>query len=127
MTIKDWEEYVFKKYKAKKIENFLKLKRYLTNPLHYTHNFTPEEITETEITNDEYYAAYVFDEDIIAGRKTKSLCDTCWQKLIVFIASKDKQTISDYSINVAGGLNDAESRDFYRDIDPLSNREFNTI
>lgn len=68
MKIKDWEDYVIKKYNAQKIENFIELKKYLTSPENYAFNFTPEEITEMEIMNDEYYSAYVFDENIIAKR-----------------------------------------------------------
>lgn len=119
MTIKDWEQYVFKKYKAKKIENFLELKRYLTNPLHYAHNFTPEEITETEILNDEYYAAYVFDEDIIAGRKVVSEIDSCWNETIIFLASEDAVNISEWSMHTSNGLTDSELTSFCDDINPL--------
>ncbi len=122
MKIKDWEDYVIKKYNAQKIENFIELKKYLSDPLNYAHNFTPEEITEMEIMNDEYYSAYVFDEDVIAKRKVKTKYESCWNKLIVTLASKDKLTISNYCINSAGGLTDEESSIFYNDINPLKNK-----
>lgn len=119
MKIKKWEEYVIKKYEAIKVDNFLELKKYLSNEKNYAHNFTPEEITETEIMNDEYYSAYVFDESKIVKRDVKSKHNTCWNKLIVVLASKDFVNISNYCINTAGGLTDKEYTIFYNDINPL--------
>ena len=121
MKIKDWENYVIKKYGAKKVENILQLKNYLSDEENYIHNFTPEEITETEILNEEYYAAYVFDESKIAKRKVETKYESCWNKLIIILASKDKINISNYCINTAGGLTNEESSKFYNDINPLKN------
>lgn len=119
MKIKAWENYVIKKYNAKKINDFLQLKKYLTNPLNYAYNFTPEEITETEISNSEYYSAYVFDEDKIAQRKVISNDNSGWNTTIVFLASKDKVTISDYFIHESNGLTREEMDKFSKDIYPL--------
>ncbi len=119
MKIKDWENYVIKKYNAQKIDNFLELKKYLSDLKNYAHNFTPEEITETEISNDEYYSAYVFDESIIAKREVQTKYESCWNKLIVILASVDNVNISNYCINTAGGLTEEESSKFYNDINPL--------
>ena len=124
MRIKDWENYVIKKYNAQKIDNFLELKQYLSDPINYAHNFTPEEITETEISNDEYYSAYVFDESIIAKREVQTKYESCWNKLIVILASVDNVNISNYCINTAGGLTEKESSKFYNDINPLGDRKF---
>lgn len=123
MKIKDWEEYVMNKYGATKVENFFELKKYLSDQRNYSHNFTPEEITETEILNEEYYAAYVFDENIIAKRKVETKYESCWNKLIVILASKDNKNISNYCINTAGGLTDQESSNFYNDINPLGDEK----
>lgn len=119
MKIKDWENYITNKYGAQKIEDFIQLREYLSDQRNYAHNFTPEEITETEISNDEYYAAYVFDESNIAKRKVKTKYESGWNKLVVILASKDKINISDYCINTAGGLTDEESSRFYNDINPF--------
>lgn len=124
MKIKDWEKYIFKKYNAIKITDFGDLKKFTTNPMHYAHNFTPEEITEGEIFDEDFYAAYVFDENVIANRKTISKYDTCWNKLIIIISTKDNINITNYCINTAGGLTDEESSIFYNDINPLQDSEF---
>lgn len=119
MKIKDWEKYVTEKYGAIKVTNFVELKKYLSDQENYAHNFTPEEITEMEIMNDEYYSAYVFDESKIANREVVTKYESCWNKLIVVLASKDNINISNYCINTAGGLTYEESCKFYRDINPL--------
>jgi len=123
MKIRDWEKYIFEKYKAIKIEQFLDLKKYLTNKKNYAFNFTPEEITETEIQNNEYYGTYIFDENNIANRKTKPRYNSCWNKLIIIISTKDNINISNYCINTAGGLTDEESSKFYHDIYPLNDEK----
>ena len=123
MKIKDWEKYVTEKYGAIKVTNFVDLKKYLSDQENYAHNFTPEEITETVIMNDEYYSAYVFDESKIANRDVITKYESCWNKLIVVLASKDKINISKQCINTAGGLTDEESIRFYRDINPLDDEK----
>lgn len=119
MKILEWEYSIYQKYQAIKINNFFDLKKYLTNQLNYAHNFTPEEITETEISNDEFYAAYVFDEDKIAGRRVTSQDNSGWNTTILFIASKDKINISNYFIHESNGLNREEMDRFLRDVNPL--------
>ena len=123
MKIKDWEKYVTEKYNAHKIDNFIELKKYLTSPRNYAHNFTPEEITETVIMDNEYYSAYVFDESKIANREVVTKYESCWNKLIVVLASNDNINISNYCINTAGGLTDEESIRFYRDNNPLDDEK----
>lgn len=120
MKIKDWEKYIVKKYNAIKINDFVDLKKYLTNQENYAHNFTPEEITETVIMNDEYYSAYVFDESKIAHRQVQSTDNSGWNTTVVFIASYDKVNISDYYIHESNGLTRLEMDEFCRDIDPLA-------
>ena len=119
MKIKDWEKYVTERYNAHKIDNFIELKKYLTSPRNYAHNFTPEEITETVIMDNEYYSAYVFDENIIAKRKVISNDNSGWNTTIVFLASKDKVTISKYFIHDSNGLTNEEMDNFCNDINPL--------
>lgn len=119
MKNKDWEKYVTEKYNAHKIDNFIELKKYLTSPRNYAHNFTPEEITETVIMDNEYYSAYVFDENIIAKRKVISNDNSGWNTTIVFLASKDKVTISKYFIHDSNGLTSEEMDNFCNDINPL--------
>lgn len=123
MKINDWENYVYEKYDAIKATKFEDLKNYVSDQRNYAHNFTPEEVTEGEISNEDYYAAYVFDESKIAKRKVITKYESCWKKLIVVLASKDKINISNYCINTAGGLNDEESIRFYRDINPMQDSE----
>lgn len=123
MKIKDWENYVIKKYNAQKIDDFLQLKKYLTNSLNYAYNFTPEEITETEISNSEYYSAYVFDEDKIAQRKVVSNDNSGWNTTIVFLASKDKENICNYFIHESNGLTREEMDKFCKDIYPLAGEQ----
>lgn len=124
MKIQDWENYVTQKYNAQKIDNFLELKKHLSDPAHYAHNFTPEELTETIISNDEYYSAYVFDESVIAKREVQTKYESCWNKLIVFLGSVDNVNISNYCINCAGGLTEDESSKFYHDINPLEDSTY---
>ncbi len=119
MKIKNWENHVYKKYGAEKIENFSDLKNYLTSPKNYAHNFTPGEITEGYIENDEFYSAYVFDEYKIANRSFMTYRNTCWTTTIVFLASKDTVNISNYFIHTAGGLTEEELSKFYNDINPM--------
>ena len=123
MKITKWEKYIYEKYNAIKIDNFLDLKNYLTNPLNYSHNFTPEEITESEISNEDFYAAYVFDENKIAGRKVSSEDNSGWNTTIVFIASKDKSSISNYFIHESNGLFRQEMDNFCKDINPMQDSE----
>ncbi len=123
MKIKDWEKYVTEKYNAHKIDNFIELKKYLTSPRNYAHNFTPEEITETVIMDNEYYSAYVFDENIIAKRKVTSNDNSGWNTTIVFLASKDKVTISKYFIHDSNGLTSEEMDNFCNDINPLDDEK----
>lgn len=119
MKIKEWENYIFKKYKAIKLKKFFHLKNYLTNQENYSHNFNPEEITETEINNNEFYSAYVFDENIIANRIVQSNDNSGWKTTIIFLASKDKVNISNYFIHESNGLTRLEMNNFCKDIDPL--------
>ena len=119
MKIKDWENYVINKYGAQKVDDVLKLKQYLTNQFSYSYNFTPEEITETEITNEDYYSAYVFNEDEIAHRKVISHDNSGWKTTIIFIASNDKINISNYFIHESNGLTREEMDKFCNDVYPL--------
>jgi len=121
MKIRDWEKYVIEKYGAHKIKDFRELKNCLTDRLNYAHNFTPEEITETEIMNDEYYGAYIFDENKIANREVKSVDNSGWNTTVVFIASNDKVNISNYFIHESNGLTRKEMDNFCNDINPLGN------
>lgn len=123
MKIKNWENYITKKYNAKKVEDFLQLKKYLTNQLNYSHNFTPEEITETEILNDEYYAAYVFDENNISKKRLTTYHNSGWNTTIVFLASKDKINISNYFVHESNGVPRNAMNDFCKDIDPLGDEK----
>lgn len=119
MKIFKWEKYVYEKYNAIKIDNFLDLKKYLTNPLNYAHNFTPEEVTESEISNEDFYAAYVFDENKIAGRNVSSGDNSGWNTTVVFIASKNRSLITDYFIHESNGLSRQEMDNFCKDINPM--------
>lgn len=119
MKIKDWEKYVTEKYGAVKVTEFDDLKNYLSDQRNYAHNFTPEEITETEIMNDEYYGAYVFDENKIAGREVRSTSNSGWNATVVFIASDDKVNISNYFIHESNELTRTEMDNFCNDINPL--------
>lgn len=119
MKITEWEKYVTTKYNAKKIDDFLELKKYLTSPENYAFNFTPEEITETIIINDEYYSAYVFNENDIAKRVVKSQDNSGWITTIVFLASIDNVNISKYFIHESNGLTREEMDKFCEDINPL--------
>lgn len=123
MKIKEWEDYVFKKYDAIKLTNFFELKRYLTSQENYAHNFTPDEITETEITNEEFYAAYVFDENKIANRIVISYDNSGWNTTVIFLASIDKINISNYFIHESNGLTRNEMELFCNDINPLKNEK----
>lgn len=49
----------------------------------------------------------------------KTKYESCWNKLIIVLASKDKINISNYCINTADGLTNEESLKFYNDINPL--------
>ncbi len=118
MKITEWEEYVIGKYGAKKVVNFEELREYLTNPEHYCGGFTPEEVTETEIMDDEFYAAYVFDENQIAKRNVVSYMDSCWNTSVVFLGTHDGENIYRISMHDSNGMTRRELDRFYVDIDP---------
>lgn len=114
MKIINWEKKFLKKYNAKKIDNFNDLKNYLTDIRNYQKCFAPEIITETEIKNDEFYAAYVFDESNIANRQVVSPNNSGWITTIIFLASKDKINISNMFMHQSNGLTDKERHKFYK-------------
>lgn len=84
MKIKEWESKVAKKYNFEKITDIFMLKKYLTHPDSYSFNFCAEEITETDISNEDYYASYIFNENEIAGRDVKSTLNSGWNTMIIF-------------------------------------------
>ncbi len=116
MKIKQWEQEISKIYSFEKITDILLLKKYLTRPGHYSFNFCAEVITETDISNEDYYASYVFSEDEIAGREVKSILDSGWNTTIIFLASKDKINISNYFIHDSNGLTEEELRKFVKSV-----------
>lgn len=123
MKITDWENMAYRKFNASKINNINNLKQYLSDIRNYENNFSPEELTEGEISNNDYYAAYIFDESKIVNREVRTKCNSGWNKLVVFIASKDKINISNYSISTAGGLSNEEYSKFYNQINPLEDEK----
>ncbi len=123
MKITEWEEYVIGKYGAKKVVNFEELREYLTNPEHYCGGFTPEEVTETEIMDDEFYAAYVFDENQIAKRNVVSYMDSCWNTTIMFLGSHDGKNIHLWSMHTSNGLTEKELYNFVDDIEPTIEKD----
>ncbi len=112
MKIKEWEQQISKKYSFEKITDILMLKKYLTHQDSYNFNFCAEEITETDISNEDYYASYVFNENEIAGRNVKSIDNSGWNTTIIFLASKDKINISNYFIHESNGLTREEMDKF---------------
>ena len=104
MNIIKWENLINSKYDVKKITNINCLKPYLTNPKMYFNMFTVYDITETEIDDKNFYAAYIFDERQIAGRKVVLPGDSGWTTTVIFIESKDGKNISNYFMHHSNGM-----------------------
>ena len=104
MKILDWEKIVEKEYKVEKVYDIEDLKPYLTSPKNYENCFTVYDITETEILNENFFAAYVFDEREISKRDVISYTNSGWTTLIIFIETLDGENISNYFMHFSNVL-----------------------
>ena len=116
MNILKWEKLINLKYKVKKVEDINQLKPYLTSPKMYQNLFTVFDITETEIDDSNFYAAYVFDENQIVNRNVISKDNSGWNTTVLFIESKDKKNITNWFIHQSNGLYPEEMDLFLTDI-----------
>lgn len=117
MKIKEWENYVFNKYNAKKIKDVSDLKVYFTNPMHYFDCFTINSIVENHFNDEEFYSAYVFEDSKISKRKNLIINEyASWKTTIVFLASQDGSNISDIYFHSSGALNNDEYSRFLKEI-----------
>lgn len=114
MKILEWEKNIFEKYHAKKITEFNELKQYLTSQEFYKDCFNCYTVTETEISDEDFYAAYVFDEEKIAGHKITEKQNTGWKTSVVFVASVNKKDFNDYFMHTSGGLKGQEISSFIK-------------
>lgn len=85
--------------------------------------FNIESITEDEISNDKFYAAYQFEEESITKRKVIPTLYMGLTTMIVFVESKDQVNISQISMRDSGGLTTNELELFYNDINPFKNEK----
>lgn len=119
MKISEWENLINKKYKVlSTITNFADLRKYLTHSDSYP-IFTPFEVSEGFMEDNDFYAAYVFDEKDIAKREINSSVDSGWNTTIVLTSSVDSVDIDDYFVHSSNGLTDKEYRKFLSYIDDL--------
>lgn len=122
MKIIDFENKIDEKYKVQKIVEFDELRTYLTYNDSYP-KFTPFEVSEGLMENEEFYAAYVFDENEIGESDVKSGLNSGWNTTIVFVSSLDKVEINDYFVHTSNGLTEKDYREFLYYIDDLIKTE----
>ena len=118
MKIIDFENKIDEKYKVQKIVEFNELRTYLTYDDSYP-KFTPFEVSEGFMENDDFYAAYVFDENEICKNRVRGGANSGWNTTIVFVASIDKVEIDDYFVHTSNGLPEKDYREFLYYIDDL--------
>ena len=117
MTILEFEKKVFSKYGAVKVQDLSSLKTFLTHQPQENISFSPEVLTENEIQNNEFYAAYVFDEKKLTKRKVlKPLSDSGWQTTIIFLAVQDGVNIEEWFMHDSNSLTVSEIKNFLLDV-----------
>ncbi|NCB48556.1 MAG: hypothetical protein EOM55_02910 [Clostridia bacterium] len=134
----DYDKFINLYYSLRKTKNFenyrkcvneqLNLKAYnwdqLTNEEQgFFTKFTTvniETLTESEISEENFYAAYQFEEKSIAKREVFPTLYMGLNTTIVFLESKDKIKISNFCLRDSGGLSQEELNLFYNDINPLT-------
>ena len=119
MTIENFEKEISKKYKFEKITNFEKLRDYLTFCDSYP-TFSPFEVSEGFMEDDDFCAAYVFEERDISKQIISPAINSGWNTTIVFISSTDKISVDDYFVQTSNALPEKEYREFLYYIDGLT-------
>ena len=122
MKIIEFENKINENYTVQKIVEFDELRIYLTYDDSYP-KFTPFEVSEGFMENEEFYAAYVFDENEIGEGDVKTGLNSGWNTTIVFVASMDKVKIDDYFVHTSNGLTEKDYREFLYYIDDLIKTE----
>lgn len=130
MKIKDWEEKVGAAYKMQKYTDFSEVtKLCLTHPEPKEGDgMTPYAACEGYADGEVFYAAYVFDEEEITGRKI-DLTDlrsewnpegwgSGWDKTVVLLFSRDGVNIDYYDIMKSNAYHPREVPEFYQVITP---------
>lgn len=112
MTINQWEQRINKLYTFQKCCSIDELRPYLTNALNYGENFCPSGISEGQLNDDDFYAAYVFDEHQILGSDIVVYSNTGWTTTIVLLQSQNKVDIDDYYICGMNGFSRNQVRTF---------------
>ena len=111
MNIKEWEQYIKTKYNVTKIDDFEELRYYLTSNDFYP-EFTPSEITEGQFYDDEFYAAYLFNEREILNKDAITY-NSGWTTTLVLLASTDGETILDYCVLGMNGFERSDVKNFF--------------
>lgn len=129
MKIKDWEKKVGTVYKMQKYTNFNKAAKLCLTPPGDWQNITPEAACEGYADGEVFYAAYVFDEEEITGRKI-DLTDlrsdwnptgagSWWDKTMVLLFSRDGTNIDYYDIMKSNAYSWKEVKDFLELVNPF--------
>ena len=116
MTIAEWEQKVKKLYDFKKTQNLQELKPYLSHPNNYATNFNVEGITEGDILDEFFYAAYIFSEKQILGKSPSQKNNSGWRTTIVFTSSINGKDMDDFYAVGLNGFSDLEVKTFFKSI-----------
>ena len=119
MTIEKFEKEISKKYKFEKIIDFETLRDYLTICDAYP-IFTPFEVSEGVVEDEDFFAAYVFVDNNISELSISPAINTGWKTTIVLISSVDKINIDDYFVLTSNALPEKQYRDFLYYIDGVT-------
>ena len=110
MNIQEWENYIRTKFNVDKIENISELQQYLTN--FACEDCDVEMLTEGQMTNDDFYAAYNFSEREFLNRDVITY-NSGWGTTLVFISSIDGESISEYFVVGMNGFSNEDVKKFY--------------
>lgn len=123
MNISKWEKNISKTYNYEKIVVFDELKYFLSNPESYQSDFSPENISEGEISNDDFYAAYVFNEHEILNRDAIGYQNSGWTTTIVLSSVDKKDNITGFYVLGLNGFSEKDATKFFEIIFPKDPRE----
>lgn len=118
MKIIEWEKNISKTFNYEKFTAFEELKSFLSNPESYKDNFDPENVSEEEILNDEFYAAYVFNEHEILKRDAIGFSNSGWTTTIVLVAADRNKNVSGCFVLGLNGFTKNEISNFFKIIFP---------
>lgn len=115
MKITEWESNLNNKFSFEKIEDFNDLKVYLSNANNYVGNFSPSEVSEGELYDEYFYAAYILNEHEILNKDATIYTNSGWTTTIILVESKNKIDIDNYYICGMNGFLQDDVRRFLKE------------